>query len=258
MEVRNCEVGDQTFDNLYNLYKLVQRLLHRFKSKSGLTVFPTSARAFPATFATAVSLDSFPSPADNRDPQGRGPAPDGALRGTRGLTSPGGNASSHAVMTAETVAGHLVQIEMEVNRMQRAIRITIQNQLARLAGCSLGSVESNRELAAAIHQMLDSHGLRVRCPECGHPAILRVSPRSGAKQGAFVYDHTIDGRRTFHGGRGTVPEIHLVAKPKRQKSAPKIAGEPPDTATKDGATADDATKNGATKSPGNRRARPPK
>lgn len=111
-------------------------------------------------------------------------------------------------------------LDQELNRLQRAIRLAIQNQLAKLTGQSLGSLRENQNLADSIHRLLDSHGLRVQCVECGHPAILRVSPRSGTASGAFVFDHSIDGRRTFHGGKGTVPEIRLVAKPPRKKADP--------------------------------------
>ena len=109
----------------------------------------------------------------------------------------------------------LLELNQELNRLQRTIRMAIQEQLSKLVGRSFDDLQKNRELAESIHQLLDSHGLRVRCLECGHPAILRVSPR-GDSSGVFVFDHTIDGKRTFHGGRKTVPIIHLVAKPPRK------------------------------------------
>ena len=120
-------------------------------------------------------------------------------------------------MTADQARAAMAELDQELNRLQRAIRLAIQAQLAKLAGRSLGSLQHNRNLAESIHRLLDSHGLRVRCSECGHPAILRVSPRGGAANGVFVFDHTIDGRRTFHGGRSTLPLIRLVAKPPRKK-----------------------------------------
>ena len=109
----------------------------------------------------------------------------------------------------------LQELNLELNRLQRNIRLTIQEQLAKLVGCSFDDLKLNRELAESIHQLLESHGLRVQCMECGHPAILRVLPR-GDSGGVFVFDHTIDGKRTFHGGRKTVPMIRLVAKPPRK------------------------------------------
>jgi len=110
------------------------------------------------------------------------------------------------------------ELTQELNRLQRSIRLAIQAHLGKLAGHSLGSLKENRELAKSIHELLESHGLRVQCVECGHPAILRVSPRSGSPAGAFVFDHSIQGRRTFHGGKGVLPELRLVAKPPRKKA----------------------------------------
>ncbi len=110
----------------------------------------------------------------------------------------------------------LAGLDLELNRLQRAIRLAIQNQLQKLAGQSMATIKENRDLVDSIHRLLESHGLRVQCIECGHPAILRVSPRVGSPTGAFVFDHSIDGKRTFHGGRGVVPEIRLMAKPARR------------------------------------------
>lgn len=111
----------------------------------------------------------------------------------------------------------LRDLNQELNRLQRTIRLAIQEQLSKMEGRSFDDLQKNRELADSIHQLLDSHGLRVCCLECGHPAILRVSPR-GDSSGVFVFDHTIEGKRTFHGGRKTVPIIRLVAKPPRKSN----------------------------------------
>ena len=109
----------------------------------------------------------------------------------------------------------LLELNQELNRLQRTIRLAIQEKLSKMVGRSFDDLQKNRELAESIHQLLDSHGFRVRCLECGHPAILRVLPR-GDSSGVFVFDHTIEGKRTFHGGRKTVPVIRLVAKPPRK------------------------------------------
>ena len=110
----------------------------------------------------------------------------------------------------------LAALDQELNRLQRTVRLTIQAQLSKLTGQTLGSLEHNQRLVQSIHRMLDSHGLRVQCEQCGHPAILRVSPRAAIPHGAFVFDHSINGRRTFHGGSAVMPAIRLVAKPPRK------------------------------------------
>ncbi|MEM6473787.1 MAG: hypothetical protein AAF802_29785 [Planctomycetota bacterium] len=130
------------------------------------------------------------------------------------VAPPGGNPPE--TTSAADAARMLGSLRREMNRLQREIRLAIQAQLSQMTGLSMGTLEANRELVNSIHEMLDAHGLRVRCTQCGHPAILRVSPRAGAPAGVFVFDHTIDGRRTFHGGRTTLPELHLVAKPRRK------------------------------------------
>ena len=131
--------------------------------------------------------------------------------------------SSDSNMTSQEAASTMGELEQELNRLQRTIRLAIQAQLGKLSGRSMGSLEQNQQLVDSIHQLLDSHGLRMRCIECGHPAILRVSPRSGIVNGAFVFDHTIDGKRTFHGGKSCVPVIRLVAKPPRRKGPTRAA-----------------------------------
>nr|WP_236649844.1 hypothetical protein [Rhodopirellula sp. SM50] len=139
--------------------------------------------------------------------------------------SPGGaGVAQEGGAEAAVASAMLADLKREMNRLQREIRLAIQAQLAQMSGRTLGSLEANRELARSIQEMLDAHGLRVRCTHCGHPAILRVSPRAGAAAGVFVFDHTIDGRRTFHGGRVLIPEIRLVAKPARKPRGEKKAG----------------------------------
>lgn len=123
------------------------------------------------------------------------------------------NGTADDLLPADQV---LELLQQELNRMQRALRLTLQEKLQTLVGRSLDSLEHNRAMATAIQTMLDQHGFRVRCHQCGHPAILRVSPRKGIPTGAFVFDHTIAGRRTFHGGTASVPPIHLLTKPPRR------------------------------------------
>jgi hypothetical protein len=117
------------------------------------------------------------------------------------------------VMPSEALAA----LDQELARLQRSIRMAISAKLNQFAGQSMGSIDENRKFVDAIARLLDSHGLRVQCSECGHPAILRISPR-GSSDGVFVFDHTIEGRRTFHGGKGRMPKITLVTKPARKRT----------------------------------------
>ena len=114
----------------------------------------------------------------------------------------------------------LTDLDQDLNRLQRTIRRTIQDKLMTLAGLNFGSLDANQQFVSKIAVLLDSHGLRVRCCECGHPAILRVSPR-GNSTGVFVFDHSIHGRRTFHGGKAHMPRVQLVNKPPRKRPEKK-------------------------------------
>ncbi|SMP40329.1 hypothetical protein SAMN06265222_101426 [Neorhodopirellula lusitana] len=128
-----------------------------------------------------------------------------------------GHATPAEKADVETADQTLTALEQELNRIQRSMRLSLQTKLQGFVGRSLGSLDLNREFAKSIQAILDQHGFRLRCDQCGHPAIMRVSPRKGMSDGAFVFDHTIDGKRTFHGGTATVPTIHLVAKPSRKR-----------------------------------------
>ncbi|WP_236622096.1 hypothetical protein [Novipirellula maiorica] len=129
------------------------------------------------------------------------------------------DADGSGALSSEVAGAAIEDLQREISRLQRSIRQTIQSHLNRFAGENFGSLQQNQQMAQAIHTLLESHGLRVQCSECGHPAILRVSARPGIEHGAFVFDHTIDRRRTFHGGRAVMPQIRLVSKPARKKAA---------------------------------------
>ena len=106
----------------------------------------------------------------------------------------------------------------EVETIQAQIVVTIQDSLRSLAGRRFGSLAANQRVAKEVHALLDSKGLRVKCPECGAAAILRCQNAGNARTGAFVYDHYLERGRTFHGGPSTFPLLELIPKPPRRKS----------------------------------------
>lgn len=108
------------------------------------------------------------------------------------------------------------QLAVQLNHIQRSIRQAIEGYLTTVAGQSFGSQQDNQAFAKQLQQLLDAHGLRLRCPECGHPAILRFNRSRDASGGAFAFDHYIDGRRTFHGAGASIPKARVIAKPKRR------------------------------------------
>lgn len=73
--------------------------------------------------------------------------------------------------------------------------------------------EERRAFVAALREELNSLNLRVVCPACEQPAILRFGRTGTAKNGAFFFEHSTGGRQTSHGVTTAVPAIILVAKP---------------------------------------------
>jgi hypothetical protein len=91
----------------------------------------------------------------------------------------------------------------------------IERHLQSIAGARLDSLQANQMLAKSLHVLLDSHGFRLRCPECGTPAIMRCLAAGNSQTGAFVFDHVLAHGRTFHGGKSSIPKLEVVAKPTR-------------------------------------------
>lgn len=112
----------------------------------------------------------------------------------------------------------LQQTTSQVEAIQKQIRDHIEQSLQQLAGQNFGSLEANQTVAKQVHTLLDSKGLRVRCSECGAPAILRCQKAGNSKTGAFMFDHYLETGRTFHGGQTTIPQLVVVDKPPRRQS----------------------------------------
>lgn len=121
--------------------------------------------------------------------------------------------------TIQQAAEHVQQLGEEVVALQLQIQKRIEAKLQQFHGWSFGSLSENQAFAKMIHKLLDSYGLRAKCPECGNPAILRCLRAGNAKNGAFVFDHYLENGRTFHGGPTTVPLIRIVPKPARRTAS---------------------------------------
>lgn len=103
-----------------------------------------------------------------------------------------------------------------VEDIQNQIRQRIELSVRAFAGQNFGSLAANQTVAKRVHTLLDSKGLRVKCPECGAAAILRCQNARNSKSGAYVFDHYLDSGRTFHGGQTTFPLLTVVPKPPRR------------------------------------------
>lgn len=107
----------------------------------------------------------------------------------------------------------------EAAALQEQIRQNLERQLQAFEGWNFGSLTDNQAFTARVHALLEQFGLRARCPQCGSPAILRCQNAGNAKQGAFLFDHTLSSGRTFHGGSTSFPKLELLARPKRRTKA---------------------------------------
>lgn len=110
----------------------------------------------------------------------------------------------------------IVLLEKEIESYQLSIQRSIEARLRQFQGWTFGSLVENQSFARMVHKILEEHGLRVRCPECGHPSILRCLNSGNSKHGVFAFDHYLDDGRTFHGGPTTFPAITVVPKPARR------------------------------------------
>lgn len=122
-------------------------------------------------------------------------------------------------VSLKQVDAGIEQLSQQIAGIQRSIRLAIERYLQQLSGATFGTLESNQEFVRSVQKLLEAHGLRVRCPECGHPSILRCSRNANSPSGVFVFDHYLQGGRTFHGGGRTLPNIRVVAKPSRRKTS---------------------------------------
>lgn len=117
--------------------------------------------------------------------------------------------------------GTLDETERTIETLQDQIRQQLEKSIQALAGTNFGSLAANQEVAKRVHTLLDNKGLRVRCPECGTPAILRCQKAGNSRTGAFMFDHYLDTGRTFHGGQTTFPLVTVTNKPPRRKTGGK-------------------------------------
>ena len=113
---------------------------------------------------------------------------------------------------------NLAATRAEIEGFKHAIQVSLEVTLSSFAGWNFGSLGNNRTFTKNVQDLLDGNGLRVECPECGFPAILRCQAAGNARTGVFVYDHYLESGRTFHGGPTTFPRLRLVSKPPRRNA----------------------------------------
>ena len=110
----------------------------------------------------------------------------------------------------------LARLTADLQTIKHQLQTAIEHRLTQFQGWSFGSLADNQEFAKSVQAILEAHGLRVLCTECGQPAILRCLRAGNSKHGVFVFDHYLDKGRTFHGGPASIPLLKVVAKPPRR------------------------------------------
>jgi hypothetical protein len=137
----------------------------------------------------------------------------------RSAMSPAGSQSPAQASPAQQFALRMVVAAREVAAHREAIRRTLQRVVQEMRGLRAENLQHGRDVARRIHQLLDANGLRVTCPQCGAASILRC--QAGGGGALFVFDHTLESGRTFHGGVPELPRLEVVAKPRRRAGRPR-------------------------------------
>ena len=114
---------------------------------------------------------------------------------------------------------NLEATKAEIEAFKEAISRSMEVTLNSYTGMSFGSLRNNQTFTRTVHELLEGYGLRIACPECGAPAILRCQSAGNSKTGVFLYDHYLETGRTFHGGPSTFPRVKIVPKPPRRRKA---------------------------------------
>lgn len=113
-----------------------------------------------------------------------------------------------------TALAQMERLDGRVSEVLAPVIKELAEFLGPLVGKSLGTLEENKAFARLLQALLRRLGLRVRCPRCGEPAVLRCQPVRGMETGAFQFQHQGGfGPRTNHMGSSTIPELKLVAAP---------------------------------------------
>ncbi len=130
------------------------------------------------------------------------------------------NAQSHpkADQSAAVSFATIAELTLVLDAARIETMRRIEGHLSALEGTRLDSLHANQILAKNLHRLLDGHGYRVRCSECGEPAIMRCLATGNSVTGSFVFDHYLSRGRTFHGGRSSIPKLAVIPKPARQAS----------------------------------------
>ena len=100
----------------------------------------------------------------------------------------------------------LAAIETQYQALRDLTRTSIQAVLNQLAGKEFPTLVAKQEIATRLREVMKRMDLRVKCPGCGEPAILKASSAGKAEIGIFTFDHPVAGARSTHRGPTQFPE----------------------------------------------------
>ena len=107
----------------------------------------------------------------------------------------------------------LEQLQAGLDAFQVQLIDPLQEYVKRLEGKSFGTFEADRMFAKSLHKIANRLRLRVRCPHCGEPAILRFHNAGRPPRGVYQFEHSAHGKKTDHGGGVVIPKIEFVDAP---------------------------------------------
>ena len=104
-----------------------------------------------------------------------------------------------------TALQHLEAIDADYTALRERTREKVQKVLDALSGQDFPSLEARKAIATEIRVALDRVGLRLKCPQCSLPAVLRAVRAGNSRNGVFQFDHPSGGSRTTHKGSSVFP-----------------------------------------------------
>lgn len=97
---------------------------------------------------------------------------------------------------------------------QKVVAVRLQDYLNNFEYGVLKSLDHKRLFCQQLMQVLDRIGLRVKCPTCKEPAIIRAKSAATSTDGVFLFEHSRGGKKHQHGGKTRLESpLELLTRP---------------------------------------------
>ncbi len=115
------------------------------------------------------------------------------------------------------------RIEQALEANDQFMAKLLQNELDRLNGEDLQTLERKKEVASKIQDITTRIRHRILCPRegCGVPSLIRAVESPKHPEGVFQFDHELNGRRSSHREGRLVPKLVLQPMVAKKKRGPK-------------------------------------